>query len=213
MRAPLSRVTSHLQIYRATTCFPGRSAARGETLIHEIKHDGYRSQVVLGRGQARVFSRNGYDWTERYPFLVRAAMKLNCRSAIIDGEAIVQNGDGASDFETLGSALRQRPRSIILYAFDLLHLDGEDLRQHALSERRASLKNLIGDDAKTGFNSAMSLMVMVLRCSKPALRMNLRASSQTFTGTLSLWPKQDVAQDEMLHRVRLRGDWDRPEQN
>ena len=60
----------------------------------------------------------------------------------------MQNGDGASDFEALGSALRQRPHSIILYAFDLLHLDGKDLRQHALSERRASLKNLIGDDAE-----------------------------------------------------------------
>ena len=68
-------------------------------------------------------------------------MKLNCRSAIFDGEAVVQDGDGASDFEALGSALRQRPHSIVLYGFDLLHLDGKDLRQHALSERRASLKN------------------------------------------------------------------------
>ena len=137
----MSRVTSRLRFIEPQLASPVDQPPEGKHWIHEIKHDGYRSQVVLDRGQVRVVSRNGYDWTERYPSLVRAAMKLNCRSAIIDGEAIVQNGDGASDFEALGSALRQRPHSIILYAFDLLHLDGKDLRQHALSERRASLKN------------------------------------------------------------------------
>ena len=60
-----------------------------------------------------------------------------------------RDGNGASDFEALGSAMRQRPHSIILYAFDLLHLDGKDLRQQTLSERRASLKDLLEtDDAK-----------------------------------------------------------------
>jgi bifunctional non-homologous end joining protein LigD len=88
--------------------------------------------VLLERGQARVFTRNGFDWTDRYPSLARAAANLKCQSAIIDGEAIVQNGDGASDFEALASALRQRAHSIILYAFDLLHLDGKDLRQPTL---------------------------------------------------------------------------------
>jgi bifunctional non-homologous end joining protein LigD len=59
----------------------------------------------------------------------------------------VQNGDGASDFEALGSAMRRNPHSIILYGFDLLHLDGKDLRQQTLMERRASLKHLVGDEA------------------------------------------------------------------
>ena len=92
----------------------------GKHWIHEIKHDGYRCHVLVDRGQARVFTRNGFDWTDRYPSFVRAASKIPCKSAIIDGEAIVQNGDGASDFEALNSALRQQPHSIILYAFDLL---------------------------------------------------------------------------------------------
>jgi ATP-dependent DNA ligase len=78
--------------------------------------------VLLERGQARVFTRNGYDWSDRYPAIVRAASSLRCKSAIIDGEAIVQDGDGASDFESLRSAMRLRPQSIILYAFDLLQL-------------------------------------------------------------------------------------------
>ena len=76
-------------------------------------------------------------------------LTLRCKSAIIDGEAIVQNGDGASDFEALSSALRQRPHSIVLYAFDLLHLDGNDLRQQTLMERRASLKTLLGTDQQS----------------------------------------------------------------
>src|SRR5262245_54998162 len=88
---------------------------QGKHWIHEIKHDGYRSHLVIERGRAHVFSRNGYDWSDRYPSIVRAAAKLQCKSAIIDGEAIVQNGHGASDFGALQSALRKPPHSINLY--------------------------------------------------------------------------------------------------
>jgi DNA ligase D-like protein (predicted ligase) len=118
----------------------------GKHWIHEIKHDGYRSQLVIDCGQVRVFSRNGYDWTDRYPGIVRAAARLRCQTAIIDGEAIVQDGDGRSDFESLQSAMRSRPHSIILYTFDLLHLDGKDLRRETLSERRTALKQLVGTE-------------------------------------------------------------------
>jgi len=104
---------------------------------------------VIECGQARVFSRNRHDWSDRYPGIVRAAAGLRCESAIIDGEAIVQDGDGRSDFESLQSAIRVRPYSIVLYAFDLLHLDGKDLRQQTLSERRALLKRLVGDDSES----------------------------------------------------------------
>ena len=105
--------------------------------------------MVIERGQVRVFSRNGHDWSDRYPALVRAAASLRCKSAIIDGEAIVQNGHGASDFEALSTAMRRQPHSIILYAFDLLHLDGRDLRQQTLRERRASLRTLLGTDERS----------------------------------------------------------------
>lgn len=104
--------------------------------------------MVIERGQVRVFSRNGYDWTDRYPSIVRAAARLHCQTAIIEGETIVQDGEGRSDFESLQSAMRRQPYSIILYAFDLLHLDGKDLRQQTLSERRAVLKHLVGADAE-----------------------------------------------------------------
>ena len=81
----------------------------GKHWIHELKHDGYRCQVLLERGQARVLTRNGHDWSERYPSIVRAAANLRCQSAIIDGEAVVQDENGASDFDALSSAMRWRP--------------------------------------------------------------------------------------------------------
>ena len=143
------RVTPRLRFIEPQLASPVDQPPVGKHWLHEIKHDGYRCQVLLERGQARVFTRNGYDWSDRYPSIVRAATNLRCQSAIIDGEAIVQNGDGASDFEALSSAMRRQPHSIILYAFDLLHLDGRDLRQQALIERRASLKTLLGADERS----------------------------------------------------------------
>jgi bifunctional non-homologous end joining protein LigD len=118
----------------------------GENWIHEIKHDGYRSQLLLERGQACVLTRNGHDWTDRYSSIVIAAANLRCKSAVIDGEAIVQDGDGISDFDALSFALRWQPGAIVFYAFDLMHLDGRDLRRRPLLERRSILKSLVGND-------------------------------------------------------------------
>jgi DNA ligase D-like protein (predicted ligase) len=145
----MSRVTPRLRFIEPQLPSLVDQPPEGKHWIHEIKHDGYRCQVLLESGQARVFTRNGFDWSDRYPSFVRAASKLRCKSVIIDGEAIVQNGDGGSDFEALSSALRQRPHSIILYAFDLLHLDGKDLRKQALKERRSILRALLDADEQS----------------------------------------------------------------
>ena len=118
----------------------------GDGWIHEIKHDGYRTILVLDRGTVRAFTRNGHDWTDRYPGIAACAPRLGCRSAILDGEVIVQDARGASDFEGLQHALKHRPHSLIFYAFDLLHLDGNDLRALPLIDRRAKLKALIGEE-------------------------------------------------------------------
>jgi len=143
----MHRVTTRLRFIEPQLASPVDQPPEGKHWIHEIKHDGYRCQVLLERGKARVFTRDGHDWTDRYPSIVRAAANLRCQSAIIDGEAVVQNGDGASNFEALRSAMRSRPHTIILYAFDLLHLGGNYLCHQTHTERRAKLKNLIGDDA------------------------------------------------------------------
>jgi bifunctional non-homologous end joining protein LigD len=81
----------------------------GDDWIHEIKHDGYRTQLVIQGAAVRAYTRNGLDWSERYPGIVRGAAKLPCRSAIIDGEVVVQDPDGISVFESLGSAIRWSP--------------------------------------------------------------------------------------------------------
>jgi bifunctional non-homologous end joining protein LigD len=111
--------------------------------IHEVKHDGYRTLLIVERHKARAYTRNGFDWTDRYPAITKAAAKLDCRSAIIDGEVIVQNEQGISDFDALKASIRWHPQKLILCAFDLLHLNAKDLRNGPLLERRARLKELI----------------------------------------------------------------------
>jgi bifunctional non-homologous end joining protein LigD len=118
----------------------------GDGWIHEIKHDGIRTLVLVERGRARAFSRRGLDWTARYPRILGAAMALKCRSAIIDGEAVVQDEAGRSDLAAFHSALDAEPHKVLLFAFDLLHLDGKDVRREPLEERWACLRRLIAPD-------------------------------------------------------------------
>ena len=145
----MSRVTARLRFIEPQLATPVDQPPKGKYWIHELKLDGYRCQVILEQGRTRVFTRNGYDWSEHYPSIVRAASNLPCKTAIIDGEAVIQNGKGASDFESLRSAMRWRSTEIILYAFDLLYLDGTDLRRQTLFERRSKLRWLLGVNAES----------------------------------------------------------------
>src|SRR5262245_18767208 len=88
---------------------PMDQSPEGEQWLHELKYDGYRCQVLLEPGRTRVLTRNGYDCSDRYPSIIRAAPALRCESAIIDGEAIVQDATGASVFDSLNSAMHWRP--------------------------------------------------------------------------------------------------------
>jgi len=118
----------------------------GADWIHEIKHDGYRTMLTVERSTARAYTRNGHDWSDRYAGIIASARKLPCRSAILDAEVIVQDARGVSDFEALQAAMRSQPAQLIFYVFDLLHLDGKDLREKPLIERRTKLKRLIEQD-------------------------------------------------------------------
>ncbi|RWO36773.1 MAG: ATP-dependent DNA ligase [Mesorhizobium sp.] len=115
----------------------------GADWIHEIKYDGYRTQVIIENGTARTITRRGYDWSSTYKTIVEAAATLPATSAIIDGEAIVLNEKGVSDFHSLRSAMRWAPDRIIFVAFDLLHHDGIDLRPEPLLARREKLLELV----------------------------------------------------------------------
>ena len=121
----------------------------GEGWIHEIKYDGYRTLIVIDRGQVRAFTRNGNDWTRAYRRVVEACGKLACETALIDGEMVVQDEHGLTDFHALRSAIYTTPQRIVLFAFDLLHLNGKDLRGCPLLERRALLRKLIKSDKRS----------------------------------------------------------------
>jgi DNA ligase D-like protein (predicted ligase) len=111
--------------------------------IHEIKYDGYRTLLMVSDGRAQAFTRNRNDWTDRYPAIVSAAEQLHCRSAVIDGEVVVQDSGGRSDFTAVRDAIRWHPGRLLFFAFDLIFLNGEDLRDAPLEERRDLLRIVI----------------------------------------------------------------------
>ncbi|AII27824.1 non-homologous end-joining DNA ligase (endogenous virus) [Sinorhizobium phage phiLM21] len=111
----------------------------------EVKWDGYRLAVHVEPGEVRAITRGGYDWTKKFGLIVAEARELGHASMILDGEAVVLDEQGRSDFGLLQRAVGRRPSlhdagEIIFYAFDLLYLDGQDLRMHPLSERRRLLE-------------------------------------------------------------------------
>ncbi|WP_192181601.1 DNA ligase D [Mesorhizobium amorphae] len=125
----------------------------GETWLHEIKFDGYRTAAHLADGQVRLITRGGIDWTKRYGDLPHAFAKLPCRDAIIDGEIVVLDAKGISRFALLQDALAEGAgNKLHFYAFDLLYLDGWDLRKAPLIRRKALLAQLL---AGLGANSAI----------------------------------------------------------
>ena len=115
----------------------------GNQWLHEMKYDGYRVEVAIGGGKARAFTRSGLDWSDRFPGIVEAATKLKVTSALIDGEAVVLDDEGRSRFQALQAALKGAPDSIDYFAFDLLELNGEDLSQLPLTERKKKLQAIL----------------------------------------------------------------------
>lgn len=117
----------------------------GEAWAHEIKFDGYRLQARIRAGEARLLTRGGQDWTDRLGSpLPEALSRLDARAAILDGELVVEGPAGASDFGALQADLAEgRGDRFLYYLFDLLHLDGVDLRPLPFLERKARLAALI----------------------------------------------------------------------
>jgi ATP dependent DNA ligase domain len=109
--------------------------------LHEIKHDGYRLIVQRHGKRVRLFTRNGHDWSDRFPLITEAALRNRNSSSVIDGEAVLLGIDGRSDFNGLHS--RKHDDEVMFYAFDILVSDGEDLRRLPLSMRKANLARLL----------------------------------------------------------------------
>ncbi|EAQ34820.1 DNA ligase-like protein [Nitrobacter sp. Nb-311A] len=126
---------------------PIERVPKGKRWIHEIKFDGYRVQVHLVEKNVKVFTRRGNDWTKRFRKIADDASRIPAVTAIIDGEVVVPAEDGTTDFSVLQNELRGRSRNIVLVAFDLLYLDGHDLRSLPLHQRKDALKALVGGTA------------------------------------------------------------------
>jgi bifunctional non-homologous end joining protein LigD len=125
-----------------------KTAPAGDDWVHELKYDGYRIGVRLDDGRVELLSRRGKDWTAQFPELVAAAKKLEARQALLDGEAAIVLDSGKTSFQALQNFFGGDRRGLAYFAFDLLFLDGEDLRGRPLEQRKDRLARLVPDGAK-----------------------------------------------------------------
>jgi bifunctional non-homologous end joining protein LigD len=120
----------------------------GPDWAYEIKWDGYRLAIHIEPKGVRIITRGGHDWTHRFPTIAEAARNLGVSTAILDGEAVVLNSEGHSDFGALQRSLggrggKRASTEAVLFAFDLLYFDGHDLTRTELSVRRHLLEDLL----------------------------------------------------------------------
>jgi bifunctional non-homologous end joining protein LigD len=146
----------------------------GQRWIHEVKFDGYRVQVHLRDAVVKVFTRRGNDWTNRFRRIAAYAWHINAGSAIIDGEVVVPSADGTSDFSVLQNELKGRSTKIVMVAFDLLYLNGYDLRK--LPRRSSPIST---------FNSARASRSMAEKCTMPVASASKALSPRSATAATS----------------------------
>jgi bifunctional non-homologous end joining protein LigD len=116
---------------------------RGPGWAHELKHDGYRLQIHVRDGRVRLYTINGADWSKRYPRIVESATRLQ-GSAVLDAEVVWLDLDGVANFDALHSRVNDSAANAL--AFDLLMLNGDDLRRKPYRERKAALRKLLRHD-------------------------------------------------------------------
>jgi bifunctional non-homologous end joining protein LigD len=143
-------------------CLPtsAPSPPSDETWLHEIKHDGFRVIARKDDKRVRLYSRAGNDLTERFSLIVEAIAGLGARSCIIDGEAVACGDDGIASFDRIRH--RRYDKTVFLYAFDLIELNGDDLRREPLVVRKATLASLLGP----------ATLANLLGSAVPGLRLN-----------------------------------------
>jgi bifunctional non-homologous end joining protein LigD len=120
---------------------PADRPPSGSNWIHEIKHDGYRLMARRDPVGIGLITRRGNDWTTRFPLIVEAVNHLKVRSCLIDGEAVCCDEKGLAVFHVLRK--RRNEAQAFLYAFDLLELNGTDLRREPIEVRKATLASIV----------------------------------------------------------------------
>jgi bifunctional non-homologous end joining protein LigD len=124
-------------------CLPTKTdeLPSGSQWLHEIKHDGFRIIARKDGERVTLYSRPGNDFTRRFPPIARALTHLRCRSCIIDGEAVICDDNGVASFDRI--RYRRNDDDVFLYAFDLIELNGDDLRRDPLEVRKATLASIV----------------------------------------------------------------------
>jgi bifunctional non-homologous end joining protein LigD len=186
----------------------------GARWVREIKFDGYRVQVHLANETVKVFTRRGHDWTNRFKKVAADAWHIKAGTAIIDGEVVAPAEDGTTDFSVLQNELKGKSSKIVLVAFDLLYLNGYDLRKLPLIERKAQLKKIIADtDVQFSETFEIDGREMFAHACKVGLEgvVSKVRDSQYVSGRSNAWVKKACAQRETLPIAGFAldgNDWD-----
>jgi bifunctional non-homologous end joining protein LigD len=141
---------------------------------YEVKFDGYRIMARIDHGEVRLFTRNGHDWTHKLPGQAEALAALHLESAWLDGEMVVMDEEGVPDFQALQNAFEAgRSGNIVYYLFDLPYLNGVDLREVPVEERRAALATVLkaSDDPLLRFSDSFDEEPQALLNSACQMRM------------------------------------------
>jgi bifunctional non-homologous end joining protein LigD len=117
----------------------------GSAWLHEMKYDGYRCLLAIASGQARIYTRTGLDWTDKFPEIAEAAGAFQCESALLDGEIVALDDKGKTGFSALQQAISEGGRGLSLFLFDALEIDGEKLEKLPNLERKQRLAALVGE--------------------------------------------------------------------
>ena len=128
---------------RIEPCLPTKTVTppNGPGWLHEIKYDGYRMMVQCDASGIRVITRNGFDWTARYPLITTAAKAIKAKAFLIDGEAVVCDDRGLADFERMRH--RRNDPIVCLYAIDLLSLNETDLRNEPIEKTEGDTSKIV----------------------------------------------------------------------
>jgi bifunctional non-homologous end joining protein LigD len=173
----------------------------GDRWIHEIKFDGYRVQVHLANEAVQIFTRRGHDWTRRFKKVADDAWHIKAASAVVDGEIVVPAADGTTDFSVLQNELKGLSTKIAMVAFDLLYLNGRDLRKLPLHRRKAELRKIIaGTDIQFSESFEVDGPEMLAHACKVGLEgVVSKVRDSTYpTGRSNDWVKKTCAQRETL---------------
>ena len=181
-------------------CLPTKTdkLPSGSAWLHEIKHEGFRIIARKTGAQVRLYSRPGNDLTHRFPLIVETLTRLRSRSCIIDGEAVACDDNGVASFDLV--RYQRANGSIFLYAFDLIELNGDDLRRDPLEVRKATLASIVAKaqpgirfnehtegDGPTVFARASKLGLEGIVSNRP--RRPLLATSRSGRPAPTLWPR------------------------